>query len=90
MPIYEYKCNRCGALLEVYGQTEALAQAPNVCSCGSERSYTKIFSVFAAHSSGHSESAACCGTGDCKATAVPAPAATPAADTEEKAETLKF
>jgi putative FmdB family regulatory protein len=66
MPIYEYKCNRCGELLEVYGQTETLAQPPAVCSCGSERSFTKIFSVFAAHASGHSESAECCGTGACQ------------------------
>jgi putative FmdB family regulatory protein len=61
MPIYEYKCNRCGREIEVFGQTADLASAPTRCDCGQEKSYSRIFSVFAAQSSGsHSEMGECC------------------------------
>jgi putative FmdB family regulatory protein len=73
MPIYEYRCDHCGREIEVFGQTAASAEPPDVCSCGRSGGFTRLFSAFAAHSSSAvgsepeccSDSSPCGHTGAC-------------------------
>lgn len=49
MPVYEYRCQACGALSEQLVLSVTNEDSPPVCAqCGSESGLTKIFSVFAA------------------------------------------
>ncbi len=60
MPIYEYKCGQCAALVEKLIRNQA--DIPTVCpSCGA-KDMQKQFSVFSAASS---KSASSCGGGAC-------------------------
>ncbi|MBN2414455.1 zinc ribbon domain-containing protein [bacterium] len=61
MPLFEYKCNECGAVSEIL--VRSAADKP-VCSCGSEK-LTKLFSAFAV--SEGSSAAPSCADGRCGA-----------------------
>lgn len=65
MPVYEYKCDHCGKLIEIFGQTADAAGPPAACACGKEQSFSKIFSVFSAKSSQLFAAAGECGAGEC-------------------------
>lgn len=68
MPIYEYRCQGCGAVVEVFGQTAAQAGPPEECRCGETGSFARLYSSFAAHGGGsHGEGHDCCdGAGACE------------------------
>ncbi len=48
MPIYEYVCDRCGEKIEIFRQSAGEIEPPEQCACGRERSFTRVFSTFAA------------------------------------------
>ena len=66
MPIFEYRCKRCGyvsSFLESAGSRNAHAYE----KCGSGDT-EKVFSTFAARSGGSSSSSSSCPTGTCPLT----------------------
>jgi putative FmdB family regulatory protein len=64
MPIYEYRCNSCGRVAEVFARNRDEDVPPAVCLCGKPSEFTKLLSAFAVSASG--ESAGCDGNGSCQ------------------------
>ncbi len=65
MPIYEYKCEQCGANFDFFAKR--LSEKPEACpECGAE-SVTKQLSTFTANveDGGSSAAASSCPTGTC-------------------------
>jgi putative FmdB family regulatory protein len=72
MPIFEYKCNDCGAVIELLEKNCTNEKLEHCPVCDSDRTFTKQFSTFAAQSSGSAEMGPCgqphgicCGGGHC-------------------------
>ena len=65
MPVYDYRCNACGSLYDVYHKTKEIAEDVLCPSCGS-REYKKLMSIpgIAVSNSSRSESAGPCTMGD--------------------------
>jgi putative FmdB family regulatory protein len=63
MPIYEYRCKKCGAGFEHLARTLS-ALAPNCPKCGAAKPQ-KQFSVFSAGSAQHNHDAEPCADGAC-------------------------
>ena len=59
MPIFEYKCEKCGQQFEAFLQRSS--QEVSCSSCGSKK-LTRLFSAFAARSSAGGGGAASCST----------------------------
>jgi len=55
MPIYEYKCKKCGSLFDVFQSIGASNENVNCPSCG-EAKPDRIFSTFGSGSSSYSGS----------------------------------
>jgi putative FmdB family regulatory protein len=63
MPIFEYRCKKCGTVIEFL--EEANSREAHTCKkCGS-RDMDKLLSSFALRSSGSSSSSSACPTGTC-------------------------
>ena len=63
MPIFEYRCDKCGHVTSFL--EKANARGAHACEkCGSENT-EKVFSTFAAKAGGSSSSGASCPTGTC-------------------------
>jgi len=62
VPIYEYRCQRCGYRFEKLVRLSQTAQ-PVVCpNCGAEET-ERLLSAFATHSAGATSTSASCSTG---------------------------
>jgi putative FmdB family regulatory protein len=48
MPLYEYKCEACGTITEVLEKSYQSNMVGHCPQCDKERTFTKLFSVFAA------------------------------------------
>ncbi|MBI5058828.1 zinc ribbon domain-containing protein [candidate division KSB1 bacterium] len=61
MPIYEYRCNSCGRVAEIFARNAGEDVPPAVCACGKQAEFTKLLSAFAVAQaeSGPCESGAC-------------------------------
>jgi putative FmdB family regulatory protein len=53
MPIFEYKCRKCGEMFESFAQRATVTKLPVCPSCGSKDA-ERLFSVFAGRSEGGS------------------------------------
>ena len=61
MPLYEYKCDSCGKVVEVL-ESRHQNRAEGFCpSCDGERKFTKLFSLTAIPQKDHFESVGMCG-----------------------------
>jgi putative FmdB family regulatory protein len=61
MPLYEYKCDTCGQVVEVL-ETNHKNRAEGYCkNCEGERKFTKLFSLTAAPQTKHTENIGMCG-----------------------------
>ncbi len=69
MPLYEYQCETCGRVTEVFAKSAEEDLAPQTCGCGKDAHFVKLYSSFAAHASQTPEFAGCgregCGGGAC-------------------------
>jgi len=61
MPLFEYKCDTCGKITEVLEKAARNTAAGFCPACQEERTFTKLFSVFAAPAAQHFESVGSCG-----------------------------
>lgn len=56
MPIYEYKCENCGKVVEVLSASASGDASPVGCICGKGSRFVRLYSTFAALADSHSES----------------------------------
>ncbi len=66
MPIYEYRCESCGKIVEVLTGVASADPAPQLCTCGQGSSFVRVYSTFAAHAEApHETHIAPCGREGC-------------------------
>jgi putative FmdB family regulatory protein len=69
MPIYEYRCERCGRVKEVLAKPSEADHPPQTCTCGEDAKFVKLFSTFATHATTRTEFPGCgregCEGGNC-------------------------
>ncbi len=72
MPLFEYKCCECGAVIELLEKSCTGEKTEHCPVCDADRTFTKQFSTFAAQSTGAPEMKSCgqpvgtcCGGGHC-------------------------
>ena len=61
MPLYEYKCEKCGEIFETLISLSKINDPVECAKCGSKET-TRLFSPFSASSSGKSKSSSSCST----------------------------